>query len=291
MYAAKILADSINLVGNRLTTLEVTFPRFILAEFNTHRMLSRNSASSRAIPVERRIKELRDKGPFLPEAFTRNKPGMQGGEELAGPEGEDAAAVWVAAAAHAVVYAEQLAKIGVHKQYANRLLELFMWHTCVVSATEWDNFFHLRDHPDAQPEFQRIACLMREVMAASTPQLKNVGQWHLPYIIDEDIAEAGRVESRLDAYELALVSAARCARVSYTPFDSDKRDTNADLQLAEKLLSSGHMSPFEHPAKAGDWPTWYGNFLGWRQYRKRIAAEDDRLGPRGLNTAREYPDA
>lgn len=281
-YECKILADSISPSGVRLTTMQVTFPRFILAEFNTHRMLSRNAASSRAIPVAKRIQELRDKGPFIPEAFTRNKRGMQGGEGLDGLDGTMAAAAWVQAAAWAITHAEDLARVGVHKQYANRLLEPFAWVTVVVTATEWDNFFHLRCHPDAQPEFQRIANMMYAARSHSEPARVGNGEWHLPYILPED--------RLVQSYtELPAVSAARCARVSYLTHEGT-RDIKADIALGERLASAGHLSPFEHPAKAmyadpvhkqRDKTHWYGgNFFGWKQYRKMIPNEEDMLGER-----------
>ena len=62
---AKIVADSIYKQGQRLTTFTVVFPRFILAELNTHRMLSRNSASSRARPFQAMLNDVR-KDPFVP---------------------------------------------------------------------------------------------------------------------------------------------------------------------------------------------------------------------------------
>ena len=50
-YHAEVLIDSVNPAGQRLTTFVLRFPRFVLSEFNTHRMFSRNASSSRAIPT------------------------------------------------------------------------------------------------------------------------------------------------------------------------------------------------------------------------------------------------
>jgi thymidylate synthase ThyX len=281
MYAAKILADSIAL-GTRLTTLEVTFPRIVLAEFNTHRMLSRNSASSRAIPVEKRIEAVL-KSPFVPEAFGANQKGMQAGASLPTDDQFDASQTWLWASRQAVQAAKTLATIGVHKQWANRLLEPFGWHTVIVTATEWENFFALRCSPEAQPEIRRAAELMRDAIAASTPTTKQIGEWHLPLVVDEDLHTFNDSDPAcLPRADMVKVSVARCARVSYLTHDG-KRDVDADLALYDRLLKSGHMSPFEHAAKAVDHNHFSkimnseagffcGNFrYPWVQHRKQLA--------------------
>jgi hypothetical protein len=268
-YEAKVLADSVSPAGVRLTTLEVTFPRFILAEVNTHRMLSRSSASSRAIPVEKRIKAV-EEDPFVPEAFGRNRKGMQATEVLEGVEADAARAAWLHAAQMAVGGARDLARIGVHKQYANRLLEPFLWHTAIISATEWENFFALRCHPDAQPEFRRTAEAMRDARDASRPWM--IHNWHLPYVDAEEVLALKVAGMSLP--DVALVSSMRCARVSYLTHDG-KRDPEADRARALELIAAGHMSPFEHAAHALAEPTFVGNFRGWAQRRKFIAHEDN----------------
>lgn len=269
-YEAKVLADSVSPAGVRLTTLEVTFPRFILAEVNTHRMLSRSSASSRAIPVEKRIKAV-EEDPFVPEAFGRNRKGMQATEVLEGNDAPDAQEEWSAAARNAVVYAKGLARLGVHKQHANRLLEPFLWHTAIISATEWDNFFALRCHPDAQPEFRRTAEAMRDARDASTP--RTIHNWHLPYVDPEE--KLALEVAGMSLPDVALVSSMRCARVSYLTHDG-KRDPEADKARALELIAAGHMSPFEHAAHAlAESTTFVGNFRGWAQRRKFIAHEDN----------------
>ena len=250
MFAAKPLADSIA-SGVRLTTLQVTFPRIVLAEFNTHRVFSRSSASSRAIPVEKRIKEVRQ-NPFIPEAFGANKKGMQAGDTLAEDGQGLARMAWLDAAIHATQHAEDLAKIGVHKQWANRMLEPFLWHTVIVTATEWANFFALRCSPEAQPEIRTVAELMRDALAASTPVELKQGEWHLPFVFEEDRwAFSDMDPAALPLADLPKVSTARCARVAHLTHDG-KRDLNADISLHDKLLTSGHMSPFEHAAKVVD---------------------------------------
>jgi thymidylate synthase ThyX len=241
--SAIIIADSFNGLS-RLTTFQVCFPRFILAEVNTHRVLSRNYRSSRAVPVSRLIEEV-SADPFIPHAFTRNKPGMQGGDPLEEEESLRAETRWRQAAIQAAHAAASLAELGVHKQYANRMLEPFAYVHGVISGTEWDNFFKLRCHPDAQPEFHELAVLMRNQMIVNKPKKLIGNEWHPPYISDE---EAGMYNQRM----LLALSAARCAWVSYKPFDESQRsDVEKAINTVKKLSGDPmHASPFEHQAIA-----------------------------------------
>lgn len=140
---AKIIADSKNEFGDRITTMIVTFPRFILAELNTHRMFSRNSASSRAIPFEKMVKSV-EENPFIPIAWQKDHKGMQGTEYLNEDESAIVKRNWLSARNEAIVKAKELNQDGVTKQLCNRLLEPFMWHTVIITATEFQNFFELR---------------------------------------------------------------------------------------------------------------------------------------------------
>lgn len=305
-FDAKVLADSVSPAGHRLTTLEATFPRFVLAEFNTHRVFSRNSASSRAIPIAKQLRRVLE-DPYVPIEFGSNQPGMQAGPALEGKQREAAEAEWLRARDDAVrrvlglvtdpdeargdllAVLERVeeatrtkerpeAWLNVHKQVANRLLEPFMWHTVIVTATEWENFWNLRCHPDAQPEIRLVAERMRDATKASDPAELGEGEWHLPLVRPEDRDQVDSLE------DLIKVSAGRCARVSYLTH-AGVRDLAADVQLHDRLLESGHMSPLEHPARplgagelgAGEWS---GNFRGWRSYRKEIAGEANPLGPK-----------
>jgi thymidylate synthase ThyX len=302
-FDAKVLADSVSPAGHRLTTLEATFPRFILAEFNTHRVFSRNSASSRAIPVAKQLRRVLD-DPYVPIEFGSNKPGMQAGPALTGAARDAAEAEWLAARDDAVRHVlglitspenvaayddlhacleaakESLKEppaewLNVHKQVANRLLEPFMWHTVIVSATTWSNFFNLRCHPDAQPEIRLIASKMREAVERSVPTRLEPEEWHLPLV-----GEAEREET-VSAEELAKVAIGRCARVSYLTHDGS-RDLAADVALYDRLLESGHMSPMEHvarPMTAAELAEreWSGNFQGWVAHRKLIVGEENPL--------------
>jgi thymidylate synthase ThyX len=310
--SAQVIADSVH-DTSRLTTFEVTFPRFILAEFNTHRMLSRNSASSRAIPVWKRLAEAID-NPFIPLQFGKNKAGMQSAEEVSEEDNQGARENWLVGRNIAVIQAfmlaggeEQIMKdsrdnlqaieickqikllagaypdviakmrtlpVGVHKQHANRVLEPYAWHTVIVTGTAWRNFYALRASKMAQPEIQALAIAMARVHSKSVPRELEAGEWHLPLVNDEDRREIS------DGLKLARISSARCARVSYLTHEG-KRDIEADLKLADRLQESGHMSPFEHPARApekGIHHKWLngGNFSNpWTQYRKMIGNEGD----------------
>lgn len=266
--SARVLADSIGPNGVRLTSLEVTLPRIVLAELLTHRVFSRNSASSRAIPVERMIqKVLTD--PFIPETWGANQKGMQAERNVDEGRAQEARLRWLVARDHAVTEATKLLSLGIHKQLANRLLEPFLWTTVLITATEWDNFFALRRHSDAQPEIQRVAGVMMEAREGSRPERKLEGEWHRPLSEDmEDLKFDGYTDDQINR-----IIVGRCARVSYNTHDG-KKDPKADLALANRLLESGHMSPFEHVARASLDMGWFGNFYGWNQLRKDIPSED-----------------
>ena len=273
MYSAKIIADSVSRHGQRLTTMEVVFPRMVLAEFNTHRVFSRNSASSRAIPVEKQLRKIKEQ-PFVPEYWGANQSGMQAEAELAAEAKDAALDEWLAARDSAVAHVEKLLAIGLHKQLANRILEPFMWHTVIVTATEWSNYFALRANEMAQPEIRKVSELMQAAYETSTPKRLSDDEWHLPLIQEEEYN--GVFEKSDDARK---ISAARCARVSYLTHDG-KRDLAADIVLYDRLTSGGHMSPLEHVARPltedelseGEFR---GNFRGWMQLRKLVPNEDD----------------
>src|ERR1700722_3009673 len=174
--SARVILDSISSAGHRLTTVETVMHRYVLAEFNTHRVFSRNSASSRAIPVKKQLNRVRE-DPAMPISWPKDQSGMQGGEELDPTKGLDGMyegsphAVWLEARDAATDYAEKLSLLGVHKSVTNRLLEPFMWHTVIVTSSEWENFFALRCNPLAQPEIRAAADAMCEAISNSIPKL------------------------------------------------------------------------------------------------------------------------
>jgi thymidylate synthase ThyX len=310
-YKVEIVLDSLAPSGSRLTTFALTYPRFVHAELLTHRIFSRNSASSRAIPSEK-MRDLVKNHPALPIWWGKNQAGMQAREELddkipyweqhsyVGPgETRRAAAkrLWLEARDVMIKYSDMLADLvdgeGLHKQLCNRLTEPWMPITVLVSSTSYGNWFHLRDHKDAQPELQVIATEMHYQYLESKPQLLQAGEWHLPYI--RAAATIGPDGIGPNDYELAdvmcsmehgatntevlkKVSVGRCARVSYLTHEG-VRDLVKDVELHDKLAATassedpGHFSPFEHVAMALGEPVRIGNFVGWHQYRKNFANE------------------
>jgi thymidylate synthase ThyX len=262
-YSARVLLDSVSPAGVRLTTLEVTFPRFVLAEFNTHRVFSRNSASSRAVPTSKLLERV-ENDPVLPIEWGRNKAGMSASEVLSAEEESEAKRVWLEARDAAVASARELMALKVHKQALNRLLEPYLWHTVIVTATEWENFFELRCAPNAQPEIRVAAIAMRDAMAASHPNPVGVGEWHLP-LLQAD-------ESGLELETRRQISAARCARVSYLTHEGN-RELDKDLALYERLRSDRHLSPFEHVATPAEDEGFHANFRGWIQMRRDVEAQ------------------
>lgn len=289
---AKIIKDSISPFGVRLTTFEVVMHRFVLAEFNTHRQFSRNSASSRAIPL-RREKDRRgmldrfEDDPAFPLEWPHEQAGMQGGGPLEGQALLDAKALFEAWHSITTDLVQQYLdahpepETRLHKSLTNRLLEPMMWHTVVVTSSEWANFFHQRSSefsPMAQPEIREAADLMLACYRESTPEPVGLGEWHLPYIDQEDWDDIALIDLS-DADALAMlkkVSVARCARVSYLTHDG-QRDLAIDVDLFEKLVSAKpmHASPLEHvatPSTLSEATTGFtqGNFYGWHQLRHDI---------------------
>jgi hypothetical protein len=259
---ATVIADSISPLGIRLTTMECTFHRFILSEFNTHRKFSRNSASSRAIPVQKIIDQV-NHDTAVPLRFPHNQPGMVGGEDLHELDTRKAEILWRVAAIHAVECAQSLLKLNVHKSVVNRLLEPFMWHTAVVTSTEWDNFFIQRMSEGAQPEMRILAEEMCTALNNSAPTAVGVGGWHLPYVSESERAKHGLPT-------LTRLSVARVAGSSYNRLGKT-RELEKDLGLYQRLVTAKppHWSPFEHVATPmlEHHNTVPGNFDGWYQLR------------------------
>lgn len=256
---AKIIADSISEEGVRLTTMQLVYPRFIHAEFMTHRCFSRNASSSRAIPVAKMIEAVRT-NPAMPIHWGANQPGMQARAEV-----EDKAlaeAEWRKAAKYAASFAEDMNEMGLHKQVVNRILEPFQHIHVVMSSTEWRNFFDLRCHPDAQPEMQALAYAMFHAHRGSTPRLMFPGGWHLPYVSEDERHQYG-----IDT--CIKMSAARCARVSYLTHEGKVPNIEEDVRLYNQLVNAvpPHMSPVEHQAMAMPSCSFFANFRGWRQHR------------------------
>lgn len=283
---AKIICDSINPDGQRLTTFVLKYQRMIHSELMTHRMLSRNASSSRAIPVKKIIQAVID-DPAMPVHWGSEKAGMQSGGEV---EHKDSAIdVWLHARDRAVESARALVEYGVHKSLVNRILE--PWHHIVVvcSATEWANFFTLRAHKDAQPEFQHLAEMMATEYRKNKPAQLGWNEWHLPFITDAEKIQYPTEYSSV----LVKCSTARCARVSYLTHDGQTPSIEKDIELHDRLVVSkpAHASPSEHAAHAyctiydktdpedQRGPRDLGNFKGWLQYRKLLTGENTTTFP------------
>lgn len=293
---ARVLADSISKYGHRLTTFEVQFPKVLGAEFNTHRMLSRNFSSSRAIPNSR----FTDVESFEPQYYGSNQPGMQA-SELIITEEEKAHRIWEKLIRYSKTGSKMLDDLHLHKQWSNRPNDWHIMCKGIVSATEWTNFLWLRYHEAAQPEFAELARIISYQLDASEPGLLAPGEWHLPYIK----SVRSITDSKLMYYdsetgqELSLdiaqkVSSSCCAQVSYRKLDES---VGKSLEIYERLVGSDrlHASAFEHvgtpidldcnlPFQPNTWDPgithvrrngslWSGNFNGFIQYRQLIPGE------------------
>jgi thymidylate synthase ThyX len=169
--------------------------------------------------------------------------------------------IWLSARDAALQHARQLLDLKVHKQELNRVLEPFLWHTVIVTSSEWDNFFTLRCAPTAQPEIREAAQRMRAALDTSTPTPVAYGDWHLPLVQDDERA--------LDIETQKKISAARCARVSYLTH-SGTREIEKDIELHDRLKGDRHLSPFEHVATPAHDAAFYANVRGWVQMRREI---------------------
>lgn len=307
---AKVIADSIGHKARRLTTFQLKYPRFIHAEFMTHRHFSRNASSSRAIPVEKQIAMIKA-DTAMPIHWGMNQSGMQAdnetdaaiyiesalgedGEMFLHEEGYCAEDAWINARDRAIEVAEAFVKAGYHKQVVNRILEPFSHIVVVVTSSQYDNFFSLRRHKDAQPEIKKLADLMHAAQKASTPNMLSQNEWHLPYVTERDRKNMeGNVHYYFDE-EISIndclirASIARCARVSYLTHDGQMPSMENDLALYDRLVGMVplHASPAEHQAtpdnvifdsaelRSYENPHLHGNLQGgWIQYRKTLAGE------------------
>lgn len=257
-YHAEILADSINPAYERVTTLQIRMPLSVWAEFLTHRSLSRNARSNRAVPVRVTLSEVY-RNPFVPEVWGRNKRGMQAGEELTGWRRYAARRLWLLARYLAMAAAWGLSALGLHKQDANRILSPWQWVDAVVTGdfAAWSNFLALRHHSQADPKIFRIAELIAEQLRSSTPRQLQWNEWHLPYYVGRNV-------------EQAWESAGACARVSYAAFDGTQSDeANRKLGMDLARNTPPHASPLEHVLLATSHESSAGPVRGqWKSLRQ-----------------------
>lgn len=284
-----------------ICTFELEYPRFIHSEIMTHRLFSRNAMSSRAVPISKMIEQVRET-PATPIHWGANQAGMQAENQVG--DIDVATSLWFDAANDAAKWVKRLNVQGLHKQITNRLLEPFQMMKTVLTATEFDNFFWLRCHSDAQPEIKELADCMYKAYQETEAEVLKVGEWHTPYVqhfkaSDGDALLEYHVDNIGVSLEEALkVSSSCCAQVSYRLLDNSLEKA---LKVYDRLVESApvHASPFEHQAspmsKTGycigeefedfflrsgmaneathvdsDGYAWSGNFKGWVQYRQMI---------------------
>lgn len=257
----KIIADSISPTGVRITTMQLKYPRFIHSELMTHRVLSRNASSSRAIPVNRMLKYVWN-DPAIPIYWGSNKPGMQAGTELPTFRRLLAIGLWKLSGKAICIPVWCMSKLGLHKQVSNRLLEPWLHIHVVVTSTEWDNFFNLRCHKDAQPEIQQLAFKMRSMLTLSRPRHIDYGEWHLPYVNCLD-------RRNYSVEDTIKMSAARCCRVSYVNHEGKHTSLKEDIDRYNSLVEADppHMSPVEHQATPAVNGGFFFNLKGWKSQR------------------------
>lgn len=259
---------------DNLYTFVLRYPRIIHSEFMTHRVFSRNASSSRAIPVAKVIEQVCN-DPFIPSHVYMNQSGMVGTVEASEDTYEAFKGLWLKAVDSAVTVAESMVALGVHKQHVNRILEPFQYINVIVTATEWENFLHLRLASDAQPEMQDLARAIKGEMDKVGNNIISVyhicGKYvSLPFITQEEVDEHcmnSFSSSEVLINDLMLISSARCARVSYNNHDGSCPDEHKDKKLARRLFDAGHLSPMEHPCIwAGDM-RYHRNLYGWESLR------------------------
>ena len=301
----RLIAHSTSDLDNQIATFELEYPRYIHSEIMTHRMFSRNAQSSRAVPVAK-TSEINALNPVKPLLWGKNKAGMSSVEELEGSELLVAKMHWSNAAEESFNRSKQMSDAGLHKQWANRITEWCSRIKVVVTATEWDNYFWLRDDEDAaQPEIVYLARKMKEVLNASTPELLSPGEWHTPYVEHKRGADGvlryfDTNGNQLTTEEALKISASCCGQVSYRKLDDSKEKA---LEIYQKLFSGPkpHLSPVEHQATPIDhhkmtnftnssdpfswehgithmdsnYDLWSANFKGWIQYRQILSTVGD----------------
>lgn len=272
----KILAHSINEYGKELVTFQLMYWLPIHAEMMTHRLFSRNAASNRAIPIAKIIHQVWT-NPAYPMFWGKNKAGMQATEQFSSSRIVLARFLWKWSGRLMCCFVWLFMKLGLHKQTANRLLMPWQFMHVVLTSSDFDNFFDLRIHEDAQFEIFAVAMLMARALSKSEPQTLKAGEWHLPYITAKE-----RLQHAIEV--LKKVSAARCCRVSFLNHEGKETNVGEDLKLCDRLVGSEplHASPFEHQAtpdefdpRTEQWvaPAMHGNLIGWKQHRKFIENE------------------
>jgi thymidylate synthase ThyX len=265
---AKVIADSLNTkTGDRITTVEILCPGPIWGEWLTHRLLSRNAGSGRAVPIKR-FRETMEADPYTPKVWYAAQKGMGATTPVTHAQAVVAGTIWKNLQSHCANANASMEAAGVCKKQANNCLRPFVMVPAVVTATEWRNFLKLRCTPEAEPDMRIMAEMTRDALAASVPRQLQPGQWHLPYVTDEEGAYCvggGFEPSRLG---LCRLSAGRCAGVSFFRHGVDREAQDMIDLCCKTLEKNGHWSPLEHPAVALSENVLVGNYAGWMQFRK-----------------------
>lgn len=284
---AEVVAHSVDEKGNEVVTFNIEYGLIVHAEFLRHRLFSNSVKSNRAIPMKTLRKEVMSK-PYVPVYFGAAQSGMQATKEV----GKKwlAKALWKGARYPACAAHWLAEKTGAHKEWANRLLNPWQYVRETVTATDWDNFYALRIHPDAQKDIQVIAREMWKACKSSSPQLLKEGEWHTPYVISARDLDTGELKyydndgREVTSEEAVKASTARCARSSYDNHDKTNASLASDLKLYNILIDSKptHGSPAEHqatPVTEGlegvthadrEGNLWSGNFKNWVQHRQLL---------------------
>ena len=257
MIHSKILLDSISPAGHRLTTFELTYPRFIHAQLLTHRVFSRNAQSSRAERTEKLLNRMLSQ-PVRPLEWRYAQKGMQPGERMIARHARACDLLWNQTMMSTLSHVRDLINFNASKELINRLLEPFLTITTILTGTEFDNFFRLRCSDDTQAEMRVLANQMKDLYEASEPRLCDYGDYHNPCVSDLPLD--------MEPREVIKVGVARAARVSYVAH-GDKRAPVEDIALYDKLLAARHMSPFEHVATPGEGKA---NLVGWITHRAEV---------------------
>lgn len=255
-YDVRVIAASVNERGQRIATVVARYPRFIHSELMTHKDPSRNASSSRAIPFRTMLKLTR-KGMAAPIFWGKNQPGMQADVELTGFSLWAAIFIWHLTGHIVLSMAWLMSFTKVHKQIINRMIEPWTYINVQITGTQW-SWLKLRSDPAAQPEFQALAKLIEKALKGAYYRPLKDGEWHLPWIAYEE-------HGQYELISLKALSAARSARLSYTPVGEVKLNPTKDLELSDRLLAQLHLSPFEHQAEPASGR--HANLTGWRNYR------------------------
>ena len=284
---AQVVAHSVSKDGKELITMSIKYGLIVHGEFLRHRLLSNSVKSNRAIPMDVLRKEVLE-APYVPVFLGAKQRGMVADNEVKNPKLAEKLWKW---ARYPACFAHWIAeKLGAHKEWANRLLNPWQYVEETVTATEWDNFYHLRLDSNAQRDIQELAKVMLEAYKQSIPTLLQEGEWHTPYVASYPTVDNKRKYIDNDGKELCpvdavKVSAARCARSSYNKHDKTTTTLKDDLPLYSALIEASpvHGSPLEHQGTpmvgenednythiSKDGVKWSGNFQGWVQARQTL---------------------